>query len=67
MYQIVVVQPDGQEHVVARSGYAGAALKQFRASQNRFSRIIVRAPTGQEISGFELGRRYDGEERSRYA
>jgi hypothetical protein len=66
MYQIISLQHGDKRVVVATLKNAGMALMNFRAAQNRFPRVIVVTPEGEEISGFELGRRYHEEERARY-
>ncbi|QJR03502.1 hypothetical protein HH800_15740 [Sphingobium yanoikuyae] len=65
MYQIIGVQTNGKEVAVAATAKAAEALTHFRAAQNLpFAQIRVLSPDGQQISGFELSRRYDAEIRA---
>ena len=61
MYQIIGVQRNQQQRLVATPDSARAALTHYRAAQKLFTRIIINAPGGEEIDGFELNRRAEAE------
>lgn len=54
MYQIIAVQRNQEQRLVANSESAREALTHYRASQRLFTRVIIRAPDGEEINGLEL-------------
>lgn len=61
MYQIIGIQRNEQQRLIATPGSAREALTHYRAAQKLFSRIIIHDPEGQEIDGFELNRLADAE------
>ena len=65
MYQIIGVQRNTQQRLIATPNSAREALTHYRAAQKLFGRIIVHAPDGTEIDGFELNRRAVAEEDSK--
>lgn len=67
MYQIIGVQRNRKQRLVATPANAGEALTHYRAAQNLFTEVIIHGPEGETIDGFELSRRYEAEERARSA
>lgn len=63
MFQVIGVTNGGERVVIGTAAKPGDALKCFRASQNRYSQVFVLSPDGAEITGFELGRLYEREQR----
>lgn len=61
LYQIIGVQRNQQQRLVATPKTAQEALTHYRASQRLFTTVIVHAPDGEAIDGFELNRRAEAE------
>lgn len=61
MYQIIGVQRNQQQRLVATPTSAREALTHYRASQRLFTNVIIQSPEGETIDGFELNRRADAE------
>lgn len=67
MYQIIGVQRNQEQRLVATPATAREALTHYRASQNEFTRVIIHAPSGDEIDGFELSRHAQKESEAPYS
>ena len=67
MYQIIGVQRNQQQLLVATPVSARETLTHYRAAQNLFTRVIVHSPEGEDIDGFELSRRAKREADETYA
>lgn len=67
MYQVIGVQNNNKRIVVATPDTAGEALTHFRAAQSLFPIVLVQSPDGEDISGFELSRRFQKESEAPYA
>ncbi len=61
MYQVIGVQRNEQQRLVATPKTAIEALTAYRASQRDFTSMIIHSPNGEVIDGFELNRRADAE------
>lgn len=61
MYQIIGVQRNQEQRLVATPNSAREALTHYRASQRLFGTVIIHAPDGEVLDGFELNRRADAE------
>lgn len=64
MYQIIGVQRNQEQRLVATPKSAREALTHYRASQKLFGSIIIHDPDGKDIDGFELNRRADAERKA---
>lgn len=59
MYQIIGVQRNGQQRLIATPDSAREALTHYRGSQKLFTEVLINGPDGEAINGFELNRRAD--------
>ena len=56
MFQIIGVQRNEQQRLVATPKTAREALTHYRAAQNLFTTVLIHSPDGTAIDGFELSR-----------
>lgn len=61
MYQVIGIQRNRQQRLVATPANAREALTHYRASQKLFTEVMVNGPDGEAVDGFELNRRADAE------
>lgn len=61
MYQIIGIQRNQQQRLIATPSSAREALTHYRAAQKLFTRIVIHTSEGEEINGFELNRLAEAE------